>query len=128
MDGIMIIYDQNKTQDRIILHEINKTDRNLQFKMSTEESNTMNYLDITIHRSNNNMDISIYRKTTCTDTTIQFSSNHPYEHKIAAFRYYIIRMITLPITEKSKKRRMETILAIAKNTGYSIHINNLRKN
>ena len=31
----------------------------------------------------------------------QFSSNHPYEHKIAAFIFYIHRMITLPITEKS---------------------------
>ena len=103
VDDIVIIYDQSKTQDGIILHEINKTDNNLQFKMCTKESNTINYLDITIHRSNNNMDISIYRKTTCTDTTIQFSSNHPHEHKIAAFRYYINRIITLPITEKSKK-------------------------
>jgi len=70
VDDIIIIYDQSKTQDRIILHEINKIDKNLQFKMSTEESNTINYLDITIHRNNNNMDISIYRKTTGTATTI----------------------------------------------------------
>jgi hypothetical protein len=70
--------------------------------MSAEENNTINYLDISIHR-NNNMDINIYRKPTCTDTAIQFSSNYPYEHKIAAFTYYIHRMITLPITEKSKE-------------------------
>jgi len=128
VDDIMIIYDQSKTQDEIILHEINKIDKNFQFKKSTEESNTINYLDITIHRSNNNMDISIYRKTTCTDLTIQFSSNQPHEHKIAAFRYYINRMITLPIKEKSKKEEWKTILAIAKNNGYPIHIiNNLRK-
>ena len=63
MNDIIFIYDQGKTQDRIILHEINKADKNIQFKMSTEESNTINYLDITIYR-NNNMDISIYRKTT----------------------------------------------------------------
>jgi len=40
--------------------------------MSTEENNTVNYLDISIHRNNNNnnnMDISIYRKPTCTDNT-----------------------------------------------------------
>ena len=129
VDDIMIIYDQSKIQDGIILHEINKIDKTLQFKMSTEERNTINYLDITIHRNNNNMDISIYRKTTCTDVTIQFSFNHPHEHKIAAFRYYINRMITLPITGKSKKEEWKTILAIAKNNGYPIHIiNNLRKN
>jgi len=103
VDDIIIIYDQSKTQDEIILHKINKIEKNLQFKMSTEESNTINYLDINIHRNNNNMDIAIYRKTTCTDTTVLYSSNHPHEHKIAAFRYYINRMTTLPITEKSKK-------------------------
>ena len=97
--------------------------------MSTVDRNIMNYLDITIQRNNNNMDIRIYRKITCTDTTIQFSSNHPHEHKIAAFRYYINRMITLPIREKSKKEEWKTILDIAKNNGYPIHIiNNLRKN
>jgi hypothetical protein len=83
-----------------ILEEINKIDKNLQFKMTTEENNTINYLDITIHRNNNNIDISIYRKPTGTDTTIQFSSNHPYEHKTATFKYHIHRMLTLPITEE----------------------------
>jgi len=107
---IIIIYDQSKTQDGIILHEINKIDKNLQFKMPTEESNTINYVYITIHRSKNDMDISIYRKTTCTDTTIQFSTNHPHDHKIAAFRYYINRMITLPITEKSEKEEWKKYL------------------
>jgi len=85
IDYILIIYDQNKTNEQTVLHQINKTGKNLQFKMPTEENNTINYLDISIHR-NDNMDISIYRKPTCTDTTIQFSSNHLYEHKIAAFR------------------------------------------
>jgi hypothetical protein len=96
--------------------------------MSTEESNTINHLDITIHRNNNNMDISIYRKTTCTDTTTQCSSNRPHGHKIATFRYYINGIITLPITEKSKKEKWKTILAIARNNGYPIRIiNYLRK-
>ena len=76
-DNIFIIYNQNKTNEQTILEEINIIDQNFQFKMSTEENNIINYLDITIHRNNNNIDISIYRKPTGTDTTIQFSSNHP---------------------------------------------------
>jgi hypothetical protein len=59
------------------------------------------------------MDITIYGKTTCTDTTVLWTSNHPHEHKIAAFKYYINRMIILPITEKSNKEEWKTILAIA---------------
>jgi len=126
VDDILIIYDQNKTNEQKILHQINKTDKNLQFKMSTEENNTINYLDTSIRR-NNNMDLNIYRKPTSTDTTIQFSSNQPYEHKTAAFRFYIHRMITLPITGKSKQEELKTILTIAKNNGYSVNIiNNLK--
>ena len=127
VDDILIIYDQNKTNKQTVLEEIYKIDQNLQFKISTEENNTINYLDITIHRNNNNVDISIYRKPTGTDTTIQFSSNHPYEHKIAAFKYYIHRMLTLPITEESKQEEWKTIITMAKNNGYPIGIiNDLR--
>jgi len=78
--------------------------------MSTKENNTINYLDTAIHRNNNNIDISIYRKPTGTDTTIQFSSNHPYKYKIAAFRYYIHKMITLPITRESKQEKWKAII------------------
>jgi len=113
VDDILIIYDQSKTNEQTVLHQINKIDENLQFKMSTEENNTINYLDISIRRNNNNIDLNIYRKPTSTDTTIQFSSNHPYEHKIVAFRYYIRRMTTLPITEKSKQEEWKN------NTYYS---------
>ena len=127
VNDILIIYDQNKTNEQTVLEKINKIDQNLQFKMSTEENNIMNYLDITIHRNNNNIDISIYRKPTGTDTTTQFSSNHPYEHKIAAFKYYIHRMLTLPVTEESKQKESKAIITMAKKNGYPIGIiNDLR--
>jgi len=127
IDDILIIYIQNKINEQTILEEINKIDQNLQFKMCTEEDNIINYLDITIHRNNNNIDISTYRKPTGTDTPIQFSSNHPYEHKIAAFKYYIHRMLTLPITEESQQEEWKTIITMAKNNGCPVGIiNDLR--
>jgi len=115
------------TNEQTILEEINKIDQNLQFKTSTEENNIINYLDTTIHRNNNNIDISIYRKPTGTDITIQFSLNHLYEHKIAAFKYHTHRMLTLPIKEESKQEEWKTIITMAKNNGYPIGIiNDLR--
>jgi hypothetical protein len=113
VDDILIIFDQNKTSEQIIINHVNNIDKHLQFKISTQGINLTNYLDISIHRNNNNIDIGIYRKPTCTDTTIQFSSNHPYEHKLASFNYYINRMITLPITEQSKQQEWKVILTIA---------------
>ena len=91
--------------------------KNLKFKMSTEGNNTINYLDISIYRNNNSIDLNIYRKPTGADTTIHFTSNHLHEHKTAAFRHYIHRMITLQITQKSKQEEWNTILTIAKHNG-----------
>jgi hypothetical protein len=68
------------------------------------------------------IDIGIYRKPTCTDTTIQFTSNHPYEQNIASFNYCINRMITLPIMEQSKQQEWKIILEIARNNGFPTHI------
>jgi hypothetical protein len=86
--------------------------------MTTEVNNTINYLDIFIHRDNDDFTIEIYRKPTETGTVIHLTPNHPSEHKISAFSYYINRLTTLPITEKSKQKEWGTILTIAKNNGY----------
>ena len=60
------------------------------------------------------MSINIYRKPTDTDTTIHYLSNHLLEQKMAAFRYYINRLITLPITQERKEIEWATIQITAK--------------
>ena len=127
VDAILIIYDQNRMNEQTILHQINTIDKNLQFKITTQENNTINYLDISLCRNNSSIDINIFRKPTGTHTTIHFTSNHPHEQKIAAFRHHIHRMITFPITEKLKQEEWNTILTIARNNGYTTStINKLR--
>jgi hypothetical protein len=103
VDDILIVYDQSKIDEQILLTHINKIDKNLQFKISTEENNTVQYLDISIYRSDNSIKIGIYRKPTETGTVIHLASNHPYEQKSLAFSYYINRLITLPITDEAKE-------------------------
>jgi len=109
-----------KIDEQMILQKINGVDKNLQFKMSTEANNTINYLDTLIHRDSNATTIGIYRKQTETDTVIHLASNHPVEHEISAFLYYINRLATLPITESSKQKEWKTVLAIARNNGYPV--------
>jgi hypothetical protein len=124
----LIIYDQQKTNEQIILHQINKVDKNLRFIISTEENNTIHYLDISIYRNNKSINIGIYRKPTETGMVIHLTSIHPYEQKISAFTYYINRLITLPTTDKSKQHEWEKILAIAKKNGYPTNmIHNLKR-
>jgi len=78
---ILIIFDQNKADGKTVLTQITNRDKHLEFKLLEEENNTINYLDLSIHRNTNIIDLGIYRKPTHTDFTIQFSSNHSYEHK-----------------------------------------------
>ena len=82
-----IIYNQNKTNEQDILNHANSIHKHLQFKLLTEENKLINYLDFSIYRNNNNIHLWIHRKSTSTNTIINFSSNHPFEHKLAAFNY-----------------------------------------
>jgi hypothetical protein len=128
IDDILIIIDQNKTDGKTILTQMNNIDRHLEFKLLEEENNNINYLDLSVRRNTNSIDLGIYRKPTHTDITIQFSSNHPCEHKLAPFNFYLNRLLVLPITKQVKQQEWKIILAIAQNSGFPLHIiHNLKK-
>jgi hypothetical protein len=70
--------------------------------MDVENNNSIEYLDLLIIRQTDRMEIDIYRKPTTTDLTIHATSNHPMEHKLAAYRYYLHRLNTLPSQQTRK--------------------------
>jgi DNA-directed RNA polymerase subunit L len=61
---------------------MNSTDKHLEFKITEETNNLLNYLDMALNRNKDGMEISIYRKPTSTNATIQHTSNHPQDHKM----------------------------------------------
>jgi hypothetical protein len=73
-------------------------------------------------RKTPHLETDIYRKPTTTDTTINFLSNHPIEHKTDAFRYHIIRMHSPPLTTTRKQKEWEIIQQIAKNKNFPQHL------
>jgi len=77
---------------------------NLQSNPTQESNGRINCLDLTIIRSTSHLEIDIYRKPTTTDITIHFTSIHPNEHKLADYRYYIERMLNLPLNAECQKR------------------------
>jgi len=122
VDDILIIFDQNKTSEDTVHIIMNNTDEHLEFKISREDNKTIYYLDLSINRNANNVDLNIYRKPTYIDITIHFTSNHPYDHKLEAFNYYINRMITMAIMEQTVKQEWNKILTMAHNNGFPEHI------
>jgi hypothetical protein len=122
VDDIFIIFDSRITNMEQIHTELNSLNQCLIFKSTTEENNAINYLDLTITRQNDSIHISIFRKPTTTDTTIHYSSKHPMEHKLAAFRYTINRSNNLPLKPEIKQQEENTIWHIAKSNGYPVKL------
>jgi hypothetical protein len=108
----------SKTTPNEIQSYVNKIHLNLAFTSTQEEKNSISYIDLSISRQTQGIEIGIYRKPTTTDTTINFSSNHPMEHKMAAYRYLINRMTTLPLSTTQKEAEWQTVLKIANSNGF----------
>jgi len=70
VDDILLIFDSKHTNIQTILDDFNAVQPRLNFTAEMESDNTINYLDITIHRTPTNRKTSIYRKPTFTDTII----------------------------------------------------------
>ena len=113
VDDIFIIFDTNRINENTIKENMNSIDENFEFKVTEETNNSINCLDMTITRGTKRMEINVYRKPTSTDTTIHHTSNHPQDHKNAAYRYYMNRMITLPNTDKARTQEKKYILNTA---------------
>ena len=118
VDDILIIYNSTQITPEIINDQINKIHPNLHFTPTQEQNNTINFLDLLLIRQPTAIDIDIFRKPTTTDT-INFTSNHPTEHKMAVYHHLIHRMLTLPLTTKRRKMECQKILTIASNNNNS---------
>jgi hypothetical protein len=116
-----MIYTAKHTTLETIHNLINKTHPNLQFIPTHEHNNNISFLDLLLVRQHDKIEIDIFRKPTTTDTTINYTSNHPIEHKMAAFRYLTNR-ISLPLTTERKKMEWQKILSIAENNKFPLHL------
>jgi len=72
-------------------------------------------LALSITRKSTSLELDIYHKPTATDTTINFHSNHPLEHKLAAYRLFINRMLSLPLNEVQRHKEWISIKQTARN-------------
>jgi hypothetical protein len=64
-----------------------------------------------------NRGFTVYRKPTTTDPTIILSTL-PMEHKLVAYRYYLTRMNSLPLSKLHKQKEWNTIQYIAKTNNF----------
>jgi hypothetical protein len=85
--------------------------------METETDKKLNFLDISIYRTQRDLQFGIYRKPTATNTMIHNKSCHPREHKWSGIEYLINRLQKCPIVGKQDKKEVIKHLLIV--NGYS---------
>jgi hypothetical protein len=122
VDDILVIYDTRYIENNTVQNYIKQIHNNILLNPTYESNGQINYLDLTIIRNNSKLEIDIYRKPTTTNTTINNTSNHPIEHKTTAYRHYIKRMQTLPLTAARRKTEWRTIKTIAKSNSFPDHV------
>ena len=118
VDDIFIIYDTTRSTADSIHNYINNIHNCLQLNPTHESNTQINFLDLCIIRKTNKLEIDIHRKPTTTDTAINYLSNHPIEHKLAAYCYHIKRMLTLPLTKERRTHEWKIIQNIARNNSF----------
>jgi hypothetical protein len=119
-DDILLIFDSNITNIQAILTDFNALHPNLIFTAELEHNNTINFLDTTTHKAQDNVRISIFRKLTFTDTIIPNTSNHPPQHKYAAVGFLYNRPNTYQLHEEEYIREENIIHNILHNNSFPI--------
>nr|XP_022905894.1 uncharacterized protein LOC111417759 [Onthophagus taurus] len=119
VDDVLVVLNTKEDHITKNLHAyINTLHENIQFTLETEQDNRINFLDITIIKTDNELQFKIFRKKTQTDIVIPQDSNHEYTHKLAAFRAYTHRALHTRLQEDEMKKETTIIKQICKNNGY----------
>jgi len=103
VDNILLIYDSMRTNLDNILQYIGIIHSSIQLNPTMESTNIINFLDLSITRRPTCLGINIFHKPTSMNT-INFLSNHPLEHKLAAYRFLIGRMFSLPLDKEQQDK------------------------
>ncbi|BES87329.1 Hypothetical protein NTJ_00134 [Nesidiocoris tenuis] len=97
---------------------MNSVHPSIKFTTEVEESGSINFLDLTIYKENGGLRFKVYRKATHTDMVIHRTSNHPWQHKTAAFRSMVWRALTVPMEQEAFDSEINIIKQVAVNNGY----------
>lgn len=118
VDDVYAIIKKQKL--RQFLNVLNKTKyTSIRFTHEEESDGKLNFLDLTVIRSNGKLEFDIYRKPTNTGRYITSDSYHSFKHKIAGFHSMIHRALNIPMTNERITIELQKIREIAHINGYT---------
>jgi len=121
VDDTFILFKGTNRQAELMVNNLNKVNKNIQFTLETQIDNKINFLDLTIHISNNKFNFNIYRKPTQTDTIIPNDSNHPFSQKFAYFNSILYRLERVPLNKSNYNNEFNIICDIGIKNNFDIN-------
>lgn len=117
VDDVFAVVKRQKI--RQVLQHINDSKYNsLKFTIETELNGQLPFLDLSITRKDNKIVLGIYHKPTSTQRYIPSTSNHPIQHKRAAFNSLVFRLVNIPLSKENYLEEQKYIYEVAKTNGY----------
>ncbi|CAG9834017.1 unnamed protein product, partial [Diabrotica balteata] len=92
VDDVLVCFTGTNRQVDQFLSYINSLHSHIEFKIETEQNQSIIFLDLKIIRLKNKHEFSVFHKPTHTDTTIHNSSSHPTQHKLVAYHSMLHRL------------------------------------
>ena len=102
-DDILLICP-TRTNTKQIVEKLNQVDVNIQFTLEEEhDDNTLPFLDVNIHRTNDGLHFSVYRKSTYKNDLTHYFSHHDNRTKMGIVIGFYIRAIRICSPEHLKE-------------------------
>ena len=118
----LLIYNKHLVDIENIHSTFNSFCPSLKFTLELEKDNKLNFLDLTLEKTNTCFSYNIYRKVTTIDTIIPMDWKHPLEQKMAAITYLLNRTNIYNLHPTHKQSEMDKIMHKLRNNMYNSSI------
>ena len=99
---------------------LNSVNEQIQFTVEVEENNKLSFLDTVTTRQNGRIRVDVFRKKTHTDKYLDFTSNHPLQHKQSVVNTLLDRADKIPSTNRGKRKERKHVINVLKDNGYPL--------
>jgi hypothetical protein len=117
VDDIFAIVDKDFNIEDF-LENLNCQYSSIKFTSEKEVEGRLPFLDLYIKRSNDKLEFEIYRKKTHTYRYIKNTSNHCWQHKMAAWNSMVYRLVNIPMNKIDFEKEKQLIINIANFNGF----------
>ena len=117
MDDTFVVIHEYDVES--FTNHINSIDPHIKFTIEPVKDSHLPFLDTEIILNEDaTTDTRVYRKPTHTDQYLNWSSNHPLQHKMSVARTLLERAESTPSNQKEKEKELQHIREALSANGY----------